>query len=125
MHGGHGHTHDGSEGPGHTHGPPQPGPPPQIDELVKAALDEQFQQVPLAVSPDANDLAVCSKHSQEVCAECGLNFSELNVFAKLIAASNEIAIPPPPNVIHPSRSQAVQKTKEEGNVSRLRLGTSF
>ncbi|KAG8976944.1 hypothetical protein FRB90_008995, partial [Tulasnella sp. 427] len=26
-----------------------------------------------------------------------------------------IAIPPPPNVVHPNRSQAVQKTKEEGN----------
>jgi len=119
SHGGHGHTHDGTEGPGHTHGPPQgamPGPP-QLDPLIQAALDEQFQPVALSVTKTAEttDIAVCAKHSLEVCQECGLSFSDLNLFAKLIAACNEIAIPPPPNVIHPNRSQAVQKTKEEGN----------
>ncbi|KAG8945603.1 hypothetical protein FRC04_000650 [Tulasnella sp. 424] len=120
SHGGHGHTHDGTEGPGHTHGPPQQAmmpPPPQMDPLIQAALDEQFQAVPLAVQGDARDQAVCAKHSLEVCSDCGLNFAELNVFTKLIAQSNEIAIPPPPNVVHPNRSQAVQKTKEEGNTA--------
>ncbi|KAG8979238.1 hypothetical protein FRB90_008167, partial [Tulasnella sp. 427] len=60
AHEGHGHTHDGTEGPGHTHGPPQPQmmpPPPQMDPLIQAALDEQFQPVGLAVQGDARDQA--------------------------------------------------------------------
>ena len=112
-----GHTHDGSEGPNHTHGPP-PGPPmpTPADPLVQAALDEQFRPVPLALSSTSNATAVCSQHSLEVCTDCGVDFAELNLFAKMIAATNEIAIPPPPSVVNQPRSLAVQKAKEEGNV---------
>ncbi|KAG9014349.1 hypothetical protein FRB94_012755 [Tulasnella sp. JGI-2019a] len=118
---GHGHTHDGSEGPGHTHGPPQmggaPPPPPPIDPFYQAAIDEQFNRVPVTFSPEQNDVALCEAHKKEVCEDCGLDFHELNIFTKMIAASNPIAVPAPPNVVHPARSQAVQKAKEDGNAA--------
>jgi len=91
--------------------------PPKLDPLIQAALDEQFRRVPLAVSTNANDVAVCSVHSLETCQDCHLNFQELNALTKMIAAANEIAIPPPPNVLHPGRSQAITKMKEDGNTA--------
>jgi len=112
---GHGHTHDGSEGPGHTHGPPPPSP--AIDPFYQAAIDEQFRRVPLTFNPEANDVALCSEHKKEVCEDCGLDFHELNIFTKMIAASNPIAVPAPPNVVTTQRSQAVQQFKEAGNVA--------
>jgi len=115
---GHGHTHDGSEGPGHTHGPPgAPPPPPSIDPFYQAAIDEQFNRVPVTVTAEANDVAVCSKHKKEVCEDCGLDFHELNIFTKMITASNPIAVPAPPNVVTTQRSQAVQQFKEAGNTA--------
>ncbi len=94
------------------------GPPP-LDPLIQAALDEQYNPVPLTVSPGANDVAICSSHSLEFCSDCDLDFRQLNAMTKLIAASNEIAIPPPPNVLHPGRSQAITKMKEDGNVGDI------
>jgi len=73
--------------------------------------------VPLTVSGETNDVAVCAAHKKEVCEECGLDFHELNIFTKMIAASNPIAVPAPPNVVHPARSTAVQKAKEDGNAA--------
>ncbi|KAG8942241.1 hypothetical protein FRC03_003493 [Tulasnella sp. 419] len=119
SHGGHGHTHDGSEGPGHTHGP-QPPPqammaPPGPDPMVQAALDEQFRAINLTLADPST--AVCSAHKKETCEECNLDFTGLNALAKVLPTLNEPGIPPPPNVVHPGRSQAVQKAKEDGNNS--------
>ncbi|KDQ18966.1 hypothetical protein BOTBODRAFT_82750, partial [Botryobasidium botryosum FD-172 SS1] len=99
----------------HSPGPQQQPQPPQaiIDPALQAAMDAQYHPVPLKVA-DATRV-VCSAHDLEVCAECAVDFAQLNLIAKMLQSAPELAVPPPPNVMHPGRSQAVHKAKEEGN----------
>jgi len=118
----HSHSHAPGESHSHSHspGPPQGQPQPQQvaapappDPALQAAIDAQYKPVPLKVA-DASRVT-CVSHELEVCAECGVDFTSLNLIAKMLQAAPELAVPPPPNIMHPGRSQAVHKAKEEGN----------
>lgn len=45
-----------------------------------------------------------------------MDFAPVNALSRALVAQPELAIPPPPNIVHPARSAAVTKAKEEGNV---------
>ncbi|TDL24015.1 hypothetical protein BD410DRAFT_820547 [Rickenella mellea] len=119
----HSHTHAPGESHSHSHSPaPQQQqqqqqqmvmPPP--DPALQAAIEQDFKPVDLKLGPPNDSTALCAKHGLEVCAECGVDFAALNNLAKLFVANPTLACPPPPQVVQPQRSQAVTKTKEDGN----------
>lgn len=124
------HTH----APGLPHAPtPQPGQPPQPqqqvivpppDPLMQAAIEQDFKPVNLKTGPPKDSQALCAEHDLEQCSKCNLDFTALNALAKLFVANPNLACPPPPQVIQQQRSQAVNKTKEDGNVRVLDLTKS-
>ena len=117
----HSHDHDHSD-PTHTHshdqGQPQQRPPqPVADPVLQAAIDENFQPVAIKLGENTSQ-AVCEPHGLESCADCGVDYQQLNMMAKIMTSlPAEMPVPPPPNVMAPHRSQAVTKAKEDGNVS--------
>lgn len=82
---------------------------------MRALIDEDFKPVPLKLSNE-NKSAVCGTHSEEVCKACKVDFTALNALARILESRKDLAIPPPPNVVNPNRSQMVTKSKDEGNV---------
>jgi translocation protein SEC72 len=88
---------------------------PTPDPVMQAILDSQYHSVGLQVKKENPHQALCAPHGREVCEECGADFSKLNMLARTLVAQPELAIPPPPNIVHPGRSAAVTKAKEEGN----------
>lgn len=116
----HSHSHDG-EHDGHSHGPQQGHSAavaslPPLDPTAQALIDADFNAVALSLHPDSHT-AVCSKHKQEKCDVCNVDFVNTNRLAKILAANPMLACPPPSNVVNPKLSQMVQGTKDEGNVS--------
>lgn len=105
-------------GPTHSHGPAQAAPqmpvPPPPDPAVLAAIEQDYKPVPLKLNENQ---VLCDGHGLEKCGECEVDFVAVNQLAKMIVSHPEYAVPPPPNMIPPQRSQAVSKAKEEGNVS--------
>lgn len=116
------HTHGPGDAP-HSHGPPaqqQPQqmapPPPKPDPLMQAIIEADFKPVDMALGPLDASQALCAKHAQEKCAECGVDYLALNRLAKLLVHNPTLKCPPPPNVVSQKLSQAINTTKEEGNV---------
>ena len=129
-HGGHSHSHDhGGHDHGHSHDHPQQQPQqaqaPTPDPIMQAIMDAQYRPVALKTSVENPHQAFCEAHGVETCATCGTDFSKLNMLARALVAQPELAIPPPPNIVHPGRSAAVTKSKEEGNVRRGCFPSAF
>ena len=64
----------------------------------------------------ANAQAYCSSHGLEKCEACDVDFTALNMLARVFVQHPTLVCPPPPTIVQPQRSQAVNKTKEDGNV---------
>ncbi|KZS94628.1 TPR-like protein [Sistotremastrum niveocremeum HHB9708] len=86
--------------------------PPPPDPAVLAAIEQDYKPVPLKLNENQ---VLCDGHGLEKCGECEVDFVAVNQLAKMIVSHPEYAVPPPPNMIPPQRSQAVSKAKEEGN----------
>ena len=114
----HSHTHGPGETHSHSHSPASPQTavlPTPDSKLVQAMIEEDFLQVPLALSADRNTV-VCAKHSLEKCRLCDLDFVSLNRLSTALLQHPTLLCPPPGNVITPKITQLVTSTKEEGNV---------
>lgn len=132
------HSHSHAPGQSHSHSPgPQPQgmpqgqapkyvPPPQPDPKLQALIEADFKPVKLKLGPPPppsgkedspkNCQALCIPHGLEKCDQCKLNFGVTNNLARLFVANPTLVVPPPPQIVQPQRSQAVTKTKEDGNV---------
>lgn len=95
---------------------------PRADPVMQQIIDADFKPVPLKLGEPNNSSVSCSTHGLEVCPDCKLDFSQLNLLTKALANRPDIAFPPPPQpqFVHPARSVAVTKTKDEGNVCYFR-----
>jgi translocation protein SEC72 len=116
---------------GHSHGPSQiqhvaPGQVPQQqiqpppDPVLEAAIEADFKPVSFEFADHdgrKNSQALCNEHKLQMCQKCGIDWQPLNALAAMFSGAPPDAILPPPSVIQPARTQAVNKTKEEGNVS--------
>jgi translocation protein SEC72 len=117
---------------GHSHGPPQiqqvaSGQSPQQqqirsapDPVLQAAIEADFKPVSFEFADHdgrKNAQALCKEHKLHVCQKCGIDWQPLNALAAMFSAAPPDAILPPPGVVQPARTQAVNKTKDEGNVS--------
>ncbi|KAG9104236.1 hypothetical protein FRC06_004220 [Ceratobasidium sp. 370] len=122
----HGHSHDGPGGHDHSHSP-QPGPPPNqllnpdpIDPALQADMDASFKPRPVKlVGPDGHTTcqAVCIDHGMDKCDDCGVDYTDLNLLARMLVQAPNLIVPPPPQVTDKSRSAHVAKFKDEGNVA--------
>lgn len=82
--------------------PPAP-PTPTAEQL--AAADAGFQPVPLGMHPETHQLVSPTT-----------DLTVLNALIRsLKALPPQMPFPPPPNVVPPQRSMAINKAKEEGN----------
>ncbi|EJD07643.1 uncharacterized protein FOMMEDRAFT_40180, partial [Fomitiporia mediterranea MF3/22] len=59
--------------------------------------------------------ALCAPHGLEKCDACGVDFTSTNALARIFVQNPHLACPPPPQIVQQQRSQAVTKTKEDGN----------
>ena len=91
-------------------------PPPRADPVMQAIIDADFKPVSLQFGEPENNTVLCKSHAREVCSECKVDFSALNGLTKSLINRPDLAFPPPPQVVHPGRSVAITKTKDEGNV---------
>ncbi|KAJ7173509.1 hypothetical protein C8R46DRAFT_1083029 [Mycena filopes] len=115
----HSHTHAPGETHSHSHGPPQQQaqpamPQPTADPVLQALIDADYVPTALALSPD-NNLALCGPHSLEKCADCKVDFVNMNRLSKLLVGNPGLLCPPPSNVISQKLTQMVTQTKDEGN----------
>ncbi|KAJ6458110.1 hypothetical protein C8R47DRAFT_1180855 [Mycena vitilis] len=114
----HSHTHAPGETHSHSHGPPQPAQAPQqpvADPALQALIDADFVPTPIVLSAD-NNLALCAPHSLEKCADCGVDYVNLNRLSKILVGNPTLLCPPPPNVGNSLKlTQMVTSTKDEGN----------
>ena len=82
-------------------------------------MDASFKPRPIKlVGPEghATCQAVCIEHSVDKCDECGVDYSDLNLLARMLVQAPNLIVPPPPQVTDKSRSTHVAKFKDEGNV---------
>lgn len=87
---------------------PQQGPPAPTEEQL-AITDSTFQQVPLALDKETGTLQTPVK---------GLDLTVLNALIRSVRGLPPgVPFPPPPNVIPPQRSMAVNQAKEQGNTA--------
>ena len=93
---------------------------PIPDPILQAAIDQDFIPVPLTLSSD-NSSALCASHKLEKCDDCRVDFVNTNRLAKLLIANPNLLCPPPSNVISQKLTQAVQATKDEGNVRSFHM----
>lgn len=91
-------------------------PPP--DPVMQAVIEASFIPVDIALGPPDNVVALCADHKQEKCTECDADYSSLNRISRLLHMNPTIRCPPPPQMVSQKLSQAVNNTKEEGNVCR-------
>ncbi|KAH8111004.1 hypothetical protein DFH11DRAFT_1616495 [Phellopilus nigrolimitatus] len=82
---------------------------------MQALIEADYKPVNLKLGPPNDAHAFCAVHGLETCQACGVDFSGMNALAKIFVANPHLVCPPPPQVVQPQRSQAVTKTKEDGN----------
>jgi len=100
--------------------PPQQAIRPAPDPVLQAAIEADFKPVSFEFADHdgrKNSQALCQEHKLHVCQKCAIDWQPLNALAAMFSGAPPDAILPPPNVVQPARTQAVNKTKEEGNVS--------
>lgn len=122
QHHGHSHSHGPSQVQQVASGqaPPQQPMRPAPDPVLQAAIEADFKPVSFDFTDHdgrKNTQALCKEHKLHVCQKCGIDWQPLNALAAMFSGAPPDAILPPPNVVQPARTQAVNKTKEEGNVS--------
>ncbi|KAJ3522007.1 hypothetical protein NM688_g8938 [Phlebia brevispora] len=88
---------------------------PQPDPVMQAVIEASFDPVDIAFGPPDNVIALCSKHSLEKCAECDVDFTNLNRLSRLLQMNPSLRCPPPPTMLSQKLSVAINNTKEEGN----------
>lgn len=126
------HSHAPGQ-PGHTHAP-QPQQqgvqqptmairPP--DPVMQAVIEDSFTQVNIALGAPDNVSALCGPHQLEKCADCDLDFTPLNRISRTLLLNPTLRCPPPPQVVSQKLSQAINVTKEEGNVSLLLVSPAY
>ncbi|KAJ7777232.1 hypothetical protein B0H16DRAFT_1406806 [Mycena metata] len=113
------HSHTHAPGETHSHGPPQPQAQampqqPTADPALQALIDADYVPTALTLSPD-NNLALCAAHSLEKCADCKVDYVNMNRLSKLLVGNPGLLCPPPSNVISQKLTQMVTSTKDEGN----------
>jgi translocation protein SEC72 len=102
----------------------------QVDPAMQALLDSlptrtvPFTLVSLPIPntqpPQVQEMVVCAKHKNPVCAECQTNFTPLNYMQQFMRNAPPEAVPPPPNVQPPpQRAEAIKAAKDRGNVSLI------
>ncbi|KAL5513259.1 hypothetical protein ACEPAH_3657 [Sanghuangporus vaninii] len=121
------HTHGPGQAP-HSHSPgPAAGgaqqqqqaqqftPPPTMDPKMEALIAADFRRVDLKLGPLNDAKALCGPHGKEKCDECNVDFSGMNALARIFVQNPSLVVPPPPQVVQQQRTQAVMKTKDDGN----------
>lgn len=88
---------------------------------MQAMIEATFQPLDVALQAPDNIHAVCPKHALEKCADCNVDFINLNRMSKLLHMNPHLRCPPPPQMVQQKLSQAVTSMKEEGNVSSALL----
>jgi translocation protein SEC72 len=88
---------------------------PTPDPALQAVIEADFRPVNLIVNPEGPSV-FCEAHKNEKCDTCDQDYVGLNRLARVLATNPSIAAPPPANVVSRNLSQAVNHTKEEGNV---------
>ena len=86
---------------------------------LRALIEESFRPVNMALGPPDNATALCGKHQQEKCADCGVDYRSLNRLSRILVANPNLRCPPPPQVVSQNLSAAISNTKDEGNVRAL------
>ena len=122
------HTH-GPGQPPHSHSPGPGGatpqqqqaaqtytPPPPADPKMQALIEADFKPVNMKLGPPNDSQALCTPHGKEKCDECGVDFSSTNALARIFVQNPNLVVPPPPQIVQQQRTQAVMKTKDDGNV---------
>ncbi|CAE6359203.1 unnamed protein product [Rhizoctonia solani] len=109
----------GGQTPGQ--GPPQQllNPDP-IDPTLLADMDANFKPRSVKlVGPEGNTTCqvVCAEHSTDKCDECGVDYTDLNLLARMLVQAPNLIVPPPPQVTDKNRSAHVSKFKDEGNAA--------
>ncbi|THH10364.1 hypothetical protein EW145_g1392 [Phellinidium pouzarii] len=90
-------------------------PPPPADPKMQALIEADYKPVNLKLGPPNDTQALCVVHELEKCDDCNVDFASTNSLARIFAANPNLLCPPPPQIVQPQRSQAVTKTKEDGN----------
>jgi translocation protein SEC72 len=119
----HSHAPGESCSHGHSHGQPQQAPQAQPDPAIQALIEQDFKPVNLSLTAESTQV-VCGPHGLDKCTDCDVDFVGLNRLAKLLATNPTFLCPPPPNVVSKELSQAVIRSKDEGNVRDLSFDTS-
>lgn len=126
------HTH-GPGQPSHSHSPTPPGaqqqqqqqpqaqaqqyvPPPAPDAKMQALIEADYKPVNMRLAGPGDAQAFCVPHGLDRCADCGIDFTSTNALARIFTANPNLVVPPPPQIVQQQRSQAVTKTKDDGNV---------
>ena len=120
-----------SHGPGqpmHSHGPPQQQQqqimrPP--DPVMQQLIEESFQPVDIVLGSPDNSSVLCAPHSLEKCAACDADYTALNRISRTLQMNPNLRCPPPPNIVSQKLSQAINTTKEEGNVRFIYIHCIF
>jgi hypothetical protein len=103
---------------------PQVQLPPQTAAILDAL---PFTPVPFALkeqptkpgAPPSLPALVCSEHEHMLCDKCSVDFRDMNQLGFYMSLINASHPPPPPNVPFAKQTEAVLKTREEGNVSKF------
>ncbi|KAF8757551.1 hypothetical protein RHS01_03431 [Rhizoctonia solani] len=102
--GDHGHSHDGPHAHSHS---PQPGQGPHNTSSGEARWTRG----------NTTCQVVCPEHSTDKCDECGVDYTDLNLLARMLVQAPNLIVPPPPQVTDKNRSAHVSKFKDEGNAA--------
>ncbi|KAL4252907.1 hypothetical protein ABKN59_003587 [Abortiporus biennis] len=117
------HSH-GPGQPSHTHGPPPPqqqqGGMQQLaarppDPIMQAMIEATYVPIEVNFGPPDNSSVLCGPHSKEECAECDVDYTNLNRLSRTLLMNPSLRCPPPPQVVSQKLNQAVHNVKEEGN----------
>jgi len=95
----------------------QPQAAPQPDPIMQARIEADFRPVDVSLGESNSTMLICSPHSLEKCADCNVDFINLNRLARIFVSHPNLACPPPPHMTHNKLSAVITATKDEGNVS--------
>jgi translocation protein SEC72 len=85
--------------------------------LSQALIAADFKRVDLKLGEPNDSKLLCRPHGLEKCETCEVDFTSTNALSRLFVSNPQLICPPPPQVVQPQRSQAINKTKDQGNVS--------
>ena len=86
---------------------------------MQQLIEESFQQVDIALGAPDNSVVLCAAHSLEKCVPCDADYTALNRISRTLQMNPNLRCPPPPNIVSQKLTQAINATKDEGNVRHL------